>query len=96
MEAKDILRTADKLVSGDRAKTHGPKMRNHNNITRLWRAYLLIRKDRDSPLSPQDVAIMMALLKIARTQLGEPNIDNFIDGAAYLGIAGELESEPLP
>ena len=36
------------------------------------------------------VAIMMALLKIARTQAGEDNDDNYIDGCGYIGIAGEL------
>ena len=36
------------------------------------------------------VAMMMALLKIARTKTGSPNKDDLIDGAAYLAIAGEL------
>ena len=39
---------------------------------------------------PKDVAVMMALLKIARTQAGEDNDDNYIDGCGYIGIAGEL------
>ena len=33
---------------------------------------------------------MMALLKIARTQAGEDNDDNYIDACGYMGIAGEL------
>ena len=37
-----------------------------------------------------DVAMMMALLKIARTKTGNPNKDDLVDGAAYLAIAGEL------
>jgi hypothetical protein len=34
---------------------------------------------------------MMSLLKLARSEHGAHNIDNAIDGAAYLGIAGELD-----
>jgi hypothetical protein len=37
------------------------------------------------------VAIMMCLLKIARTKLGEPTNDTYIDMAAYGAIAGEIK-----
>ncbi len=32
----------------------------------------------------------MALLKIARTQNGEHNIDDYIDSCGYAAIAGEI------
>ena len=57
---------------------------NHENIARLWSAYL------DTLVAPSDVALMMALAKIARTKTGELNPDDFIDMAGYAGIAGEL------
>ena len=36
---------------------------------------------------------MMALLKVARTKLGNLNKDDYVDGAGYLAIAGEIASE---
>ena len=37
------------------------------------------------------VAIMMALLKIARTKLGAVSKDTYIDMSAYSAIAGEIK-----
>jgi hypothetical protein len=33
---------------------------------------------------------MMGLLKVARTQTGSMNRDDWVDGVAYLAIAGEV------
>jgi predicted acylesterase/phospholipase RssA len=92
MKATEIAAAAAALMGGDRERTHGSKMRNHANIAALWNAYLSIRRDPASPLSAGDVAHMMALLKMARSQLGAVNIDDFTDGAAYFCIAGEIET----
>ncbi len=90
MKASEICEHAAELVAGDRAKTHGDKSRNHGNIAALFNAYLSIRNQPGSPLTGVDVAIMMTLLKVARTQLGATNADDFVDGCAYMAIAGEL------
>lgn len=91
MLAKDILSEAIRLTSQDREETHGPKARNHANIAVMWNAYLSIRQNPMDELTGSDVALMMALLKIARTQLGAFNPDDFIDASAYVAIAGEIE-----
>lgn len=78
------------LTSGDRAKQHGDKRENHQNIANLWNAYL---RD-DGPLGKRrltghDVAVMMCLLKIARLKSGTFNLDNYVDLAGYAGVAAE-------
>jgi hypothetical protein len=92
VSAGSIINRAAELVGGDRQRTHGDKLPNHENIARLWNAYLLNKKNYTVglPLSALDVAHMMALLKIARTQLGEFNPDNYVDLAGYAGVAGEI------
>ena len=40
MNTTEILQKTEKLVNGDRDKTHGNKIINHENIARLWSAYL--------------------------------------------------------
>jgi hypothetical protein len=90
MRAVEILTTAADLVGGDRAKTHGDKYGNHSKIASLWNAYLYNRASHAADLDPTDVANMMILLKVARTQSGGThNDDNYIDAAGYAGVAGE-------
>lgn len=90
MKASEICATAAELVSGDRQTTHGDKKENHENIAKLWSAYLAIRREPGAPLDAQDAALMVALLKIARTQTGSHNIDDYVDLAGYAGVAGEI------
>ena len=84
MKAVEVLAEATQLISGDRARTHGPMRENHDNIAALWSAYLGV------PISRSQAAIMMTLLKVARTKLGEWNDDDATDGAAYFAIAAEI------
>lgn len=90
MRAADLLAQASELVSQTRAATHGDAHANHWNIARLWNAFLSIRPEPAVPLSPRDVTMMMALLKIARTQLGDHNPDDYVDAAGYIAIAQEV------
>ena len=41
-------------------------------------------------ITPQDVPVMMALLKLARTSRGEYHADNYIDIAGYAALAAEV------
>ena len=63
-KTKEFLAKASTLVAGARENDYGDKVHNHNNIARLWSAYL------DTEIKAHDVAIMMTLLKVARTKLG--------------------------
>lgn len=96
MRAIDLLKKAGELVSGERADQHGPMYENHTCIARMWNAYLA---NRDTPyhqnLTASDVAIMMALLKIARTQRGEDNPDDLVDAAGYVAVASQVQAPPL-
>jgi|TARA_E500000318_G_C3561268_1_gene213557 hypothetical protein len=84
--ANEMLNIADKLVSGDRAQEYGDKKTMHDNIARLWSAYL------NTDVTGHDVALMMTLLKMARTKAGNVTEDTYVDMAAYSAIAGELKN----
>ena len=90
MDAKEIVSIALDLVGGDRANTHGDKTKNHDNIAEMWNGYLRIRKDPVAPLTAADVAIMMVLLKVARTQLGAFNPDDAVDACGDSAVFGEI------
>lgn len=84
-DTKKLLETAISLVGGDRHKDYGDKCDNHNNIAKLWSAY------KDVEITAHDVAIMMCLLKVARTKLGRTTDDTYVDMSAYGAIAGEIK-----
>jgi len=88
-----LLLTADvmELVRGDRKQTHGDFLLNHENIARLWTAFLSNRLDvRDKALSAAEVAQMLQIFKIARTQAGAHNDDDYKDSIGYAMIAGGI------
>ena len=90
MNAADLLTAAADLVTGDRADQHGDMLLNHQNIAALWYAWLCIRREPGCHLMPDDVAMMMALMKVARTQSGEDNDDDLTDAAGYLAVASQV------
>lgn len=93
MRAPDVLRTAEALITGDRAKTHGPALENHMNIAALWTAYLRGKLKEGEVIDPDEVAHLMALLKIARTKTGSPNDDDDVDAAAYIALRSQIIDE---
>jgi len=84
MNRSEILDTAKEYVTKDRAGTHGDAEANFNLIAAYWTAHL------DAFVGPEDVAIMMTLLKLARAKSNPGHADNWIDGCGYLACGGEI------
>lgn len=84
---KEILAQASKLICSERNTQYGEPEDSFAVIAELWEVYLT-RK-----LTPHDVGIMMALLKIARIMTGQTKADNYIDAAGYIACAGECKVE---
>ena len=93
MNSSEILKKTEKLVSTDRADKHGDKIENHENIARMWSSYLQNKTKLNIIILPEDVANLMSLLKIARTQAGSFNVDDYIDACGYLAISGEIRNK---
>jgi hypothetical protein len=84
MDKTEILRTANEFITKDRQATHGKAEDNFANIGRLWSAYL------NHSITPQDVAILMVLLKVVRFKGNPSHVDNAIDMCGYSALAGEI------
>jgi hypothetical protein len=80
-------------VGGDRDRQHGAKKDNFDRIAAMWNAWLSIRKDQSAPLAAHDVAMMMVVMKLARTQSGSFNIDDYVDACGYASCAGEVAQQ---
>ena len=90
MNTTDILKKTEKLVSGDRGAKHGDMVATHENIARLWSSYLQNKFKLNLNLLPEDVANLMSLLKLARSQAGKHNLDDYVDICGYAAISGEI------
>lgn len=92
--AHEIATTAANLVGGDRAKSHGDKTVNHQKIADVWNGILSAAgKAPVEPLNAHDVANLMEGLKIARRYCGAFNLDDYIDGAGYAAVAGDIRAK---
>lgn len=92
MTRMEILKTAEKIISGEREKSYGAPEDNFSRIADLWNAY--IRGKDEYEITAADVGHMMILFKIARTLGGQSKDDNYVDIAGYAAIAGELSESP--
>ena len=88
---EEILKKAKELVTGDRNETHGDAFKNHAEIAEFWNIFLDGKLQPMASITAKDVAIMMILLKVSRSNQGKKfNLDNFVDMAGYSAIAGEI------
>lgn len=79
-----ILIRADALINGDRRRDYGHPLENFSRVAEYWSAYLTTRGGPPRPLTAEDVAHMMIMLKIARGAQGY-NDDTYMDIAGYAG-----------
>ena len=79
-----LLDKAKEIVTNDRQNTHGHPEDSFRNIADLWSGYLTVG------LQEEDVAVMMALVKVARIMENPRHVDNWIDGAGYFACGGEV------
>jgi len=84
MNRSEILDAAKQAVTKDREATHGNMEDNFNTISNYWSIHLGI------PITKNDVAVMMALLKAARIKSNPSHADNWVDGAGYFACGGEI------
>ena len=83
----DILDAVKRTICNDRQDVHGNPEDTHALIARMWSAYLHVRAVEQTP---QDVAVMMCLFKIARHAMNPKHADNLHDLIGYAAIAAEL------
>lgn len=89
----DILDAVKRTICNDRQDVHGNPEDTHALIASFWNAYLASRdtsSDTHTYCTPQDVAVMMCLFKIARHAMNPKHADNLHDLIGYAAIAAEL------
>jgi len=86
MLANEILLSATDTIS-QRGLQYGHPADNLQHTAMLLSAYL------QTPIHDYQVAGIMVLVKLARTNQSAQQIDTWIDMASYAAIAGQLATE---
>lgn len=94
MTRPEILDKAKECVCGQREQDYGSPENNFETIAKLWNVYIGFVAEEDM-LTAKDVAMMMALLKIARISTGTATEDSFVDLAGYAACGGEIAGGEL-
>lgn len=90
----EILECAKRCVCEDRNNSYGEPEDSFRNIADYWTTYLrhnCVRSGAGVCVSPSDVAIMMALFKIARIETADsPVTDSYVDAIGYITCGGDI------
>jgi hypothetical protein len=86
MKANEILLTATDTIS-QRGLAYGHPADNLRHTAMLLSAYL------QTPIHDYQVAGIMVLVKLARTNQSAQLVDNWLDMASYSAIGGQLATE---
>jgi hypothetical protein len=86
MIAKEILQSATDTIR-DRGLTYGHPADNLEHTAILLSAYLQM------PIHDYQVAGIMVLVKLARTNQSAQHVDNWVDLCSYGALGGQLATE---
>ena len=85
-DRRKIMKAASDLMDGERAKDYGDAFEMHRRIASGWTEILGV------DVSPHEVALCMAWLKIARLVETPGHEDSYVDLVAYGSLAGEIQA----
>lgn len=89
-----LLLEADEIIHGARQAAYGDWTQNFHDIAVRWTQDLRGKLKEGAVIEPEEVAILMADLKIAR-EVHAHKHDNLVDGVGYLAIADALFPAPV-
>lgn len=79
-----MLQKAHELIYSDRQQDYGPALENFQNIADLWSVVL------KTPVTPDQVALCMIQVKVARLVRSPNHEDSWIDIAGYVGCKQKM------
>ena len=93
MNRSSLLKSADELINGDRAKDYGDAYQNHDKIAIAWNVIAKSALARHGRITPSHVALMMDWVKTARLLNTIDHEDSWIDKAGYTALGGEFSQK---
>lgn len=88
-----MLIQAYNLISGQRQQDYGDKLQNFSQIAMLVQGYLSPKLQPDKAITPEDIAMIMVCVKMARLSKSPDHEDSILDVAGYAGCYSILQNE---
>jgi len=86
-----LLSEAAATISGPREQEYGGKLQNFTQIAMLFQGTLATKLQPGAHITPEDVALLMMQVKIARLAKSPDHKDSILDVAGYAGCYDELQ-----
>lgn len=90
-----FLELADSIINGQRQQDYGDKLQNFSQIAMLWQGTLATKLAPNASITPEDVALCMIQVKIARLAKSPDHYDSQLDIAGYVGCYNRLQQERI-
>lgn len=90
---RKLLIEADALINGQRQADYGDKLQNFSQIAMFWQATLAAKIAPGQDITPEDVALCMMGVKMARLAKSPDHRDSILDVAGYAGCYDKLQEE---
>lgn len=87
MNRDETLNTAGNVVNGARAGDFGDAKENFTRIAKMWEQVLGVDVD------PDQVALCMVLVKVARLTNSSQHSESWVDIAGYAALGAEVATE---
>jgi len=90
MKRNDVLRKAEKLINGQRAKDYWDAYHNHWRIAQGWNVIVQAALEEGGTIKPAHVALMMDWVKTSRLLGSLDHPDSWVDKAGYTALGAEF------
>tara|TARA_R110002167_G_scaffold38441_1_gene119755 strand:- start:1759 stop:2088 length:330 start_codon:yes stop_codon:yes gene_type:complete len=90
MKREDVLREAEKLINGPRAKDYGDAYLNHKRIAVGWNEIIKGALASHGHITAAHVALMMDWVKTSRLIESIDHVDSWLDKAGYTALGAEF------
>lgn len=92
-QAKSLLHRAHDTIHGERQQDYGDKLTNFAQTAMIWNGILAHKLQDTATITPEDVALLMMGLKMARLAKNPDHFDSILDIAGYAGCMSILQDE---
>lgn len=90
-----FLQMAENLINGQRQADYGDKLVNFSQIAMLWQGTLAMKLAPGQSITPEDVALCMIQVKVARLAKSPDHSDSQLDIAGYIACMNKLQEERI-
>lgn len=90
-----FLQQAENLINGQRQADYGDKLVNFSQIAMLWQGTLAMKLAPGQSITPEDVALCMIQVKVARLAKSPDHRDSQLDIAGYIACMNRLQEERI-